>query len=356
MNHQQLLFTEPLFYAPGHTKDGAFGKAEDWIDRIRALAGANEWDNASTAPRAIAFLRGEAAEWFHKSLPFTHPTEQEAAKTSFTAFLALFEPRFCSKAAAADISADWHLLRQNSHESVAAFFDRVTATLYDYVRLQPAITAPEANIEAAITSAGIGGDNWDVTAEQRAAVRAAMGRLVNQVDTLVTNTRFQAVTLTVFANGLINPTYAQRARVAIREGRSLLETRDTLVNMERANSKPQPTTNAQTHGYKNGRGNNNNNGNNGTTHRAMATTDDAQEEAAPANAATAGRGRGGRGRGGRGRGGRGRGAPQRAPGQLPPRACYLCPDQWHWRDQCPRANTANAAQPPQPAGNESAGN
>jgi hypothetical protein len=323
------------------------------------LGQANGWVDAALAPRAIGFLRGEAADWFNKAAKRYYPAEYTAALTSWTAFLALFKPRFFTKAAAADIAADWYLLRQQEHESAAAFIDRTTATISDYVELLPGVPAANDEVDKVLTDADcqVGG-GWTATADERRGLRAAIATFAATHATRVTDVRFNAVILTVFANGLRNPVFAQKARLLLREGKTLVEIRDAIINLDRANVRPVTTDNRRPQQQQpptssRPAANGQHNGKPGQHAKAMATTtlptDGDDAETLAANAAGHGRGRG-RGRGGRGRGS-GRGG--RAAGQLPPRACYLCPDQWHWREDCPRSRVAAAETP---SGNGPAGN
>jgi hypothetical protein len=359
----QGLFTEPTFAGPGD-KEGNFCVPEDWVTRIEALARSQAWDDATAARKAIGFLKGPAALWFTKALRSYDRTGYNEGAASWLRFKALFKDKYFERAEASDVAADWHTLHQRSGESVDAFFDRCAAAMAYYAELLPplpdnadalaAFRAASPNIGLAHSLAGGADPPVVVTAAQLAYLTAAFHVGAAVATTEATATRFTSVGLAVFTNGLNNAALVSKARMLIRQGKTVAEVRRAIINEDKsghrlataditARNRPpsgnnhQPGNNSNSgKGSHRGRGNHNNGGNKQASSAGAPMPTAAADVATDVEvgAFTSRPARGG------GRGGRG-GLRQPLDRSQPPKtACYYCPGVFHWHADCPRARAA----------------
>lgn len=106
-------------------------QAEEFIRTIEARMKKLNWDEPKTMDNVVAALSGEAAEWFHVSLPNQLEAEQrKTLRTNYTnSFLPAFKLRF-RVTSTNKYSRQVDISPQKSSESMEAFIDRITGALF----------------------------------------------------------------------------------------------------------------------------------------------------------------------------------------------------------------------------------
>ena len=231
-NGAQVVLQEPLFYGSllrGNPDHGKGLKAEDFISRVEDFQLNSAWDDATTAARAISYLRAEAREWF-EGLKLTAPAQHDLARDNFRVFRTEFVQSYFKVKSTHDLGIDFHNIKQKEGESAHTFGTRVTTTLNKFNELCP---LPDLNPARAAALQATGLAIRDAAATQ-AMIRAFDDALAADRTTRASESIrsvFQLFVRLLFKDGLRNPRLRE---TAARLNAANVPIRDMIRQIEQA--------------------------------------------------------------------------------------------------------------------------
>ena len=211
-----VLSAEPLFFGKDKVPHGV--SAEDFVRRIAALAAGNNWTDLQAAGYAVGFLRGDAANWFSRSIRAKDRRLFHRCEVSWLAFRVTFINEWFLVKEAADVHTDWITFRQSPEESFMHFGNRVCAGTTHFTDHLPAIApevdGPIAELVGAYRSLATGDEaNYDaLPADRRLRLQNAVTGVWAEAAQVFTS----QVTLALAVRALSNGAKIQKIRDLVR--------------------------------------------------------------------------------------------------------------------------------------------